>query len=305
MGSKSNRSWKFILVMLSICFSRFAKAATMKYNGRDSASLDDFLQNYSSEKFPTPRTGVQYVVSLPANFTGMGASFVRVRAKTFWERGFNSSSFHIPPGILPLPFAKRFDLVFQNLGKLSSRYYNLPNFTLITPVLGLVVYDRTHLSQRGTSSLGFSVKGNPILVHFPRISPPEDRNLTMQCVRFGADETVELGNVTAANGCVARAHGHFAIVVPSPSPSPSPPRTAEERLLKWWVVAFLAGFLGLVVLLLVAAATCKFVKRKKIGKMERESEISEALGTMWIGRSKMPSATGMRTQPALEDDYVP
>ena len=106
MGSKSNRSWKFILVMLSICFSRFAKAATMKYNGRDSASLDDFLQNYASEKFPTPRTGVQYVVSLPANFTGMGASFVRVRAKSFWERRFNSNSFHIPLG---MPFAKKFD----------------------------------------------------------------------------------------------------------------------------------------------------------------------------------------------------
>jgi hypothetical protein len=39
--------------------------------------------------------------------------------------------------------------------------------------------------------------------------------------------------------------------------------------------------------------------------MEAESENGVALDTTSIGRSKIPSSSMVRTQPTLEQDYVP
>ena len=40
-------------------------------------------------------------------------------------------------------------------------------------------------------------------------------------------------------------------------------------------------------------------------EMERESENSEALNSILIGISRVPTATLIRTQPVLENAYVP
>ncbi|KAA8516131.1 hypothetical protein F0562_019310 [Nyssa sinensis] len=228
----------------------------------------------------------------------------RLRSGSFWARGANfSSSFHIPPRIIPMPFVKRLALVYQNLGNWSSYYYNVPNYTFVTPVVGFRTYDASNSSARGSTMLKLSIRGDPILVRFPHIDAPRGKNVTMKCVRFGIDGLVEFSNMTISNVCIARDQGHFTIVVPSGQAKMVPPR--KKKLWKLWVIGFVVGVIGLVLVVLVGVLIYKLVRMKRIGEMEKQSERSEALETMWVGMSKMPSATGIRTQPMLENDYLP
>ncbi|PSS24251.1 Lipoprotein signal peptidase [Actinidia chinensis var. chinensis] len=289
MGSKT------IIILVILFVSRFARAM------KDPDSLDDFFRDYACAKVSRPKTGILYNISMPANFSGIEIMFIRTKTRNFWRRGANFSTFQIPPGILPMPFVKRFDLMYQNLGNWSSYYYNVPNYTLVTPIVGLLFYNATNSSTRN-SKLSPVVNKDPILVHFPQISVSENhKNVSFQCARFGANGSVELTNMTLENACVTRDQGHFSIVVPSPPPAAK----KREKFWKWWVVGFGVGIVGLVLVAFLGVVMCKFVKRKRIGQMERQSERSETLDTIWVGMSKMPSATGIRTQPVLESDYVP
>ncbi|CAL5331766.1 unnamed protein product [Camellia sinensis] len=309
MGSKT--IWHIICLMF--CLSQpyqspFVQGMIMNMNnnGYDPVLLDDFVADYASNKVLRPRTGILYNISLPANFTGMEVSFVRVRARNFYLNGANFSSFHFPPRILPMPFMRRFYLIYQNFGNWSSYYYNVPNYTLITPVVGFMIYNAINSTTRRNATLSFYTENDPILVHFPRVSLPKDPNVTVesQCVRFFPNGSVEFSNTTMSNGCIAQGEGHFSIVIPS-LPVPSSPSKKKDRLWKWWVIGFGVGIVGLVLATLMMVLMYKFAKRKKIKHMERQSERSEALDTTWVGRSKMPSATGIRTQPVIENDYVP
>lgn len=49
----------------------------------------------------------------------------------------------------------------------------------------------------------------------------------------------------------------------------------------------------------------KKVRRRKMKGMEEEPERSEGLECVWIGRSRMPFASAIRTQPVLESSYLP
>ncbi|GFY97403.1 hypothetical protein Acr_11g0017090 [Actinidia rufa] len=287
MGSKT------IIILVILFISRFARALN------DPDSLDDFLSDYAYTKVSRPKTGILYNISAPANFSGIEVMFIRFRTRRFWLRGMNFSTFQIPPRILPMPFVKRFYVMYQNLGNWSSYYYNVPNYTLVTPIVGLLFYNATNSITRN-SKLSLRVNKDPILVYFPQIFVLEDhKNVSLQCARFGANGSVELTNMTLENACVAGDQGHFSIVMPM--------ATAKkmERFWKWWVVGFGVGIVGLILVAFVGVVMYKFVKRKRIGQMERQSERNEALDTTWVGMSKMPSATGIRTQPVLENDYVP
>ncbi|KAL6982030.1 hypothetical protein U1Q18_023647 [Sarracenia purpurea var. burkii] len=270
----------------------------------DANSLDDFFRDYVDKNTPRfPRTRILYNITVPANFTAMEVSVLRLRAMNFWHRGANISFFQIPPRILPVPFVRRFDLIYLNLGNWSSYYYNVPNYTLVAPVVGILFYNATN-PKLGNVKLNLWVNKDPILVHFPHIVlSDDDNNMTMQCVRFDPNGSVELTNTTVPGTCIARNYGHFSIVVPSLSSAVvSAPSKKKDRCWKWWVVGFGVGVVGLV---LVWVVICKFVKWRRIGKMQRQSERGEALGSTWVGRSKMPSATWIRTQPVLENDYAP
>ncbi|KAK2983872.1 hypothetical protein RJ640_003923 [Escallonia rubra] len=299
MGSK--RSWFIICLTLYISLSHFVQGSAMN-NYYNPDLLDDFVHEYAQKSLLRHRTGTLYNVSLPGNFSGMEASTVRVRSGSFWNRGANFSFFHIPSRAMPMPFVKRVDIVYQNLGNWSSRYYVVPNYTLVTPVVGFLIYDALNSSENGVGMVNLSVTGDPILVRFPQISlPGEERNATRQCVRFDQNGTVEFSDMTMPNLCVTRGQGHFSIVVPTTSKK----RKKRERLWKWWVIGFGVGVVGLVLLGLVVVLIRKLIRVKRIAKMERQSEKSEVLDTVWIGESRMPSASGIRTQPVLENDYHP
>ncbi|PPD98700.1 hypothetical protein GOBAR_DD04284 [Gossypium barbadense] len=100
------------------------------------------------------------------------------------------------------------------------------------------------------------------------------------------------------NVCVTRTPGSFSVAASSMAKK-------KRRIWKWWVIGFVAGGVGVVVLVLAGVAIVNTWKRKKIKTMEKESETGMTLDTVWVGGDKMPSASMIRTEPKLEHDYVP
>ncbi|KAL3622194.1 hypothetical protein CASFOL_033605 [Castilleja foliolosa] len=262
-------------------------------------SLNSFLYNYAfSNIVPRPRTGQLYNVSLPANFSGIEISIIRLRTHSLWQNGLNLSTFQVPPRALPLPFTNRVDFLYQNLGNWSTFYYNVPNYTFVAPVIGLLSYDANISStRRGLIELNLT-RDDPIIVRFKNLVLGGDGR--MKCVRFGTNETLEFTELTLGRSCVGRGDGHFSVVVPRKN------EENRESKFKWWIVGIaIGGFVGVILVILIGVYVYKFIKWKKVWKMEKHSGESEGLSTVWIGNSKMPTASGIRTQPSFGDSYVP
>ncbi|CAN4108366.1 unnamed protein product [Withania somnifera] len=307
MGSNNNichviplMSWLLLLLTLNV--------AQGSSHMLDRESLDSFIHEYAINNMTIRHTGKLYDIPLPTKFSGMQVSIVRFRSASFWRRGANFSFFKIPQRVLPWPFVRRFDIIYENLGNLSSKYYDVENYTFVTPVIGFLAYDATRSREENDKMVELHTMGNNILVHFPHKSLPQDdnKNVSMTCVRFVTNGTIEFSNVTKSNTCISRGQGHFAIVVPALKPEEEEEKKkGGEWKWKWWVIGFGVGIVGLVMLIVMGTLLCKCVRLKKIGNMERQSEKSEALDTVWVGNSRMPCASGIRTQPVIENSYVP
>ncbi|KAJ7951254.1 DUF1191 domain-containing protein [Quillaja saponaria] len=290
MGFCKGWNFKWVIFYFSLLLMEAVKGSY------DPESLGVFFHDHANKELEKPRTGTLYNISLPANFSGMEVSVVRIRSGTFWARGVNFSFFNIPPRIVPDPYAKRLAIVYENLGNWSSYYYNVTGYSLVAPVVGFMVYDSSNSSAVGIQKLNFTIRGDPITVRFPQVEL-KGKNVTAKCVKFGAGGTVKLKNMTKPNVCTTEGQGHFTIVIPSPP--------KKERCILWWIFGFGIGLLGLILLSLVLLGIITFVRRIRIEKMERKSEKGVAFDTFWIGGSKMPSASMIRTQPTLENDYNP
>ncbi|KAK6918277.1 Protein of unknown function DUF1191 [Dillenia turbinata] len=299
MLMESKRGLYFIWVFINFSIlSSFSQA-------QPSVSLDDFIKDYAFKTSqPKPKTGALYTVTLPSNFSGIEASIARFRSASFWQRGANFSTFYIPPRVLAMPFAKRIAIVYKNLGNLSSEYYNVPNYTLVSPVLGFRVYDASSSNPTTPGrNLNVSIRGDPIMVRFPLVPVLEDQNVTKSCVRFGHNGLVEeFSNFVVPNLCVTRQQGHYTIVVPYVKNEENEDFFKKR---KWWVIGIGIG-VGLILLILVGSWVYKMMVARRIRRMERESEKEVAIDSIWIrSTSKMPSATVIRTQPEIENEYVP
>jgi hypothetical protein len=284
-------SWYTIVwVMFAFSLPSFAQGS----NDYDIESLNAFIHDHADKALLKPRTGTLYNISLPANFSGMEVSVVRLRTGEFWAKGANFSFFHIPPRIQPMPPVRRLSILYQNLGNWSSYYYNVPGYRLVAPVVGFMAYDSSNSSTVGNRTVDFSIMGDPISVHFLHSNVPAEgeNDVTPQCVKFGADGSFKLQDMNESYACITQGEGRFSVVVPD----------KQDGLEKFW--AF--GFVGLVLLLLVMAAIAILLRRKKkMRKMEEQAERGVAFDTFWVGGSKIPSASMVRTQPALENRYVP
>ncbi|KAF5776110.1 hypothetical protein HanXRQr2_Chr13g0619641 [Helianthus annuus] len=261
--------------------------------------LDDMFEEYALNSLPTrPQTGVLYNASssLPSNFTGVQLSMVRLRWDSFWRKGANYSGFLMPPRIFAYPFFTRLDIVYSNLGNQSSFYYNVPNHTLVAPVVGFNIYASGNLTK-----LNLTLFGGPILVEFP--VPQHEK---AKCVMFYSNGTYEMSNMTTQeNMCSVRDQGHFSMVVPQVPSIPIPEKKDRGKLWKWWVFGFAVGVLGLLLVGFIVFVLIRIFRMTSIAKMEKEAEKNEVLGTTNVGQSKMPLATVVRTQPTIENDYVP
>ncbi|XWS35855.1 hypothetical protein CRYUN_Cryun20dG0032600 [Craigia yunnanensis] len=264
----------------------------------DPEALDALFRYFANQTLAKHRTGTLKRVPLPSNFSGMEVSVVRLRSGSLWGRGTNFSFIKIPPRVKTLPYVQRLAIVYDNLGEWSSKYYQVPGYSLVSPVVGFNFYDYSSLTTLNNEKLTLSTTSEPISIHFPYVEA-EYKNVTeLICVKFGAGGSVDFNNMTERNVCVTEKAGHFSVVVSSIPEE-------KERIWKWWVIGFVAGTIGLVMLILVGVIIFGIGRRMKIKTMEKQSDTAVALDTFWVGGNKMPSASMIRTQPVLEHDYVP
>ncbi|PIA49175.1 hypothetical protein AQUCO_01300202v1 [Aquilegia coerulea] len=292
MGFQIN--WYTILLIFFVLYSLGESMNTSR------SSLDILLKEYAYKSII--QTGILYNATLPSNLSGMEVSVIRLRTRSFWTMGENFSEFHLPQRILPVPFVNRVDIVYQNLGNWSSTYYSVPGYSMVTPVVGFMVYNATDTTSDNISKLNISVMDKPISIQFPQLLLPQGSNLsTVKCVRFVEDGSTELSDMALdSRVCTTHDQGHFSVVVPMPKKAKT-----KERLWKWLVVGFALGFAGLVLFGLIGFSVFKCVKKKRLAKMEKQADEGVSFENIWIGMSRMPSASVTRTQPVLEHNEVP
>ncbi|XP_048141219.1 uncharacterized protein LOC115740847 [Rhodamnia argentea] len=218
-----------------------------------------------------PHTGALYKALLPANLSGMEVSVIRLRSRTLWREGTNFSGFTIPPRTLPVPRVKRLAIVYQNLGNWSSQYYSVP----------------------GIIKLGLNTSGDPISIRFHALADPRGKTSTGKCAAFYANGTVHFSTMGSAYTCYARDQGRFSIILPS--------ETRKRKPGNCWVIGLVLGFVGMALMCYVGFVLRRMSRLKKVQVMERRADEGELFKTIWVGGSKMPSATVTRTPPVLEN----
>ncbi|KAK4773088.1 hypothetical protein SAY87_028107 [Trapa incisa] len=287
-------------------------------------ALDMMIQDYAYRAFILPRTGVPYDGTMPSNLTGIQISAMRLRTGSLRFRGIQSyKEFQIPKGIMEDSYVERLILVYQNLGNWSTKYYPLPGYTHLTPVLGLLAYDAANLSAMNLPELKIKATGNPILIHFGD-TKPVPAGSSPKCVWINLNGWVNFSRPISGNTCSTVDQGHFSMVVESVSPAPGPASTSEgdggasanprpvimgksegNKRKVWIIVGSVVGGIALLVLFasLILWAQ-KFNQRQKMQQMERAAEVGEALHLASIGNVKTPAAMVTRTRPVLETEYV-
>ncbi|KAL3653238.1 hypothetical protein CASFOL_002919 [Castilleja foliolosa] len=277
--------------------------------------LDSLLQDYAFRAFVRPRTGIVYDGNVPSNLTGVRVAALRLRSGSLRRKGFSGyKEFNIPVGVVEQPYVERLVLVYHNLGNWSTLYYPLPGYTFLTPVLGLLAYDAADLSAVNLSELDIRASGEPISIGFDNVESGPDGPPV--CVHFDLDGSVEFSNVVRGNTCEQTNQGHFAIAVQSlvaPSPAPSGggggPTGGGKGRRGYWVWIIVGSIVGCVALLVLLGLVFRCVRkcrhRKKIRRMEEEAESGVSLPMTSLGYTKAPVATGTRTRPVLENEFVP
>lgn len=287
----SNAVWCLSCLFLCLqCFSSFVLSS----NPIDS--LDVLIHDHALNALVNqrPRTGALYNASLPASLAGMKLSVVRLRSKTLWRKGANFSNFHIPPKTLPVPYVKRVLIVCHDLGNWSSEYFNLSGYSLLTSVVGFMVYDSSskHLNIKNLTRLDLNnTMGQPISIEFKNVSSGMQGKT--KCATFDGKGKVFLSGMEFPNVCYTRNQGHFSVMVPY-----------KRKMKTWgfWLIGFGVGVLGLAAAGLVGNFLHGIVKAKKNCEMEKEAEDGEFMESIWIyNSSKMPRAMVTRTHPVIDN----
>ncbi|KAI4318909.1 hypothetical protein MLD38_032564 [Melastoma candidum] len=289
--------------------------------GTSAGALDVLLQDYAFRAFVRPKTGLAYVGTVPANLTGISVSAMRLRSGSLRMRGVKGyNEFDLPRGVAVSPYVERLVLVYEDLGNWSSVYYQLPGYTYLTPVLGLLAYDASNLSATNLPKLELSTTGDPITIRFTMgKSPP--MGSAAKCVSINSLGSVNMSDPISNNQCGSSSTGHFAIAVESIAPSHAPsypinplaggvvPQNRKRRNSSgkmWIIIVSAAGGLALFMLVVSLALWAgKLKRRKEVERMEKEAESGEQLQMTSVGDTKAPAATVTRTQPRLEGEYGP
>ncbi|CAK8560744.1 unnamed protein product [Lathyrus sativus] len=282
--------WQVIWLVISIIM--FLSSLVQTLQTYDHESLEDFFCKQVNKDIENPKTGIFYNTSLPSNYTGMKVRAIRLRTSSFYIRGLNYSIFKFPPHVVPQPNRKRMVILYENFGNWSSHYFNVPtDYTMVAPIFGFVAYTSSENAFIVKEKMSFVIHGKPILIHFHHVRL-HDKNDTPICVKFLDDGILEFHNMSKPYVCEAYGTGHYTLVVPSPFPSPL---YNKNIFTIWWIL----GFVGLVLLVLVLVTLTEVAKKRKIKKLEKNSENGEAFDTFWIGETKMPLGSMIRTQPVL------
>lgn len=276
----------------------FALSVDSLHN-HNADSLDAFLQDsaFKSLVQHRPQTGALYRAFLPANLSGMEASIVRLRSRRLWNVGANFSNFQIPSRTRTMPHVKRLAIVYQDLGNWSDHYYSVPGYSMVTSVVGFMIFNASNASARSLKRISLDTRGRSIVIHFPDLTFPESMNSGAKCVAFSEHGTFHLSEMNQFNVCYSQDQGHFSIVVPMERKGQG---NTKQRLFYLWIIGFMLGLGGLALVGYFGLVSKKLLKTQKIQVMERQSDEDLVLETVWVGRSKMPAATVTRTQPTIE-----
>ncbi|QCD77933.1 uncharacterized protein LOC114186993 isoform X2 [Vigna unguiculata] len=281
-----------------------------------SRTLDAILQDCAFKAFLRPKTGVPYDAQVPRNLTGIRVSAMRLRSGSLRTRGVERyKEFQIPIGVFEQPYVERLVLVYHNLGNWSEKFYPLPGYSYLAPVLGLMSYSGATLNASELPELEIRASDNPILIKFPHVKPPPSGSVP-KCVFFDLHGSVQFDILVHGNVCSTVQQGHFSIVVESNAPSPAPAAVAvaadvgkggsKNKHRVWIIVASFLGGCVLVILLSLLIVKVRRTKQgMKIQQLEWVAESNETLHMASIGGTKAPLAVGTRTRPTIENDYVP
>lgn len=299
-----------VMMLLLICFLWLPGYRAQLPNS--AHELDVLLQDYAYRALVRPRTGLPYDGAVPSDLDGIKIAALRLRSGSLRRKGVAMyKEFQIPVGVIEQPYVERLVLVYQNLGNWSQRYYSLDGYTYLAPVLGLLAYNASNLSATNLPLLDIRASGNPITIKFSDVKLAPDGYVAM-CVWFDLQGNPNFSNLASGNECSTIQQGHFAIVVNStalpPAPVSPPPRERrKKKTSKVWIIvgSVLGGLLLLVLLSFLVLWVHKLKERKKMQQMERAAEVGEALQMASVGEMKAPAAMVTRTQPTLENEYVP
>ncbi|CAI9094233.1 OLC1v1029934C1 [Oldenlandia corymbosa var. corymbosa] len=206
--------------------------------------------------------------------------------------GANLTNVSIPPRSLPVPYVRRLLIVYHDLGNWSSIYNDVPGYTLLTSVIGIMIYNASNMNSTKLTKLDLKATEKPILIQFNSSITPSGSNPRAKCTTFDAYGRVTMSEMSLPNVCQTRTLGYFSIETPS----------KQRKVWIFWVLGFVLGFLCLVfVVLLIGTILLRALTVKRTNDMEREADEGEVLHTFWVNSSKMPRATITRTHPDLEN----
>ncbi|CAJ1960641.1 unnamed protein product [Sphenostylis stenocarpa] len=300
-------------LLLSLSFSSSQLSPDTEISSR---TLDAILQDCAFKAFFRPKTGVPYDVQVPRSLTGIRVSAMRLRSGSLRTRGVERyKEFQIPIGVVEQPYVERLVLVYHNLGNWSEKFYPLPGYSYLAPVLGLMTYSGANLLASELPELDIRASDKPILIKFPHVKPSPSGSVP-KCVYFDLHGSVQFDILSHGNVCSTVQQGHFSIVVESNAPSPAPAAVAvaadvgkggtRSKYMVWIIVAsFVGGCLLLVMLSLLIAKVRRTKQGMKIQQLEWAAESNETLHMASIGGTKAPLAVGTRTRPTIENDYIP
>ena len=307
-----------LFLLLLCCFFSLPR---LRAQSSAQEALDVLIQDYAYRAFVRPRTGIPFDGIPPSNLSGVHISAMRLRSGSLRTRGVEGfKEFTIYPGVIEQPYVERLVLVYQNLGNWSARYYPLPGYVYLAPVLGLLAYDASNLSAKHLTELDILASGQPISVEFSDVKSAPPGSLP-KCVWFDLHGVVNFSNVVSGNRCSTVRQGHFSIVVKSTAPPPAPvspkpsttppgPKHKDKEKKKdssvWIIVGSVVGGLLLLSLLgILILWLRRYQQKKRMQKMEKAAEVGEALHMATVGSTKAPAAMVTRTQPTLETEYMP
>lgn len=305
------------LLLLSLPFSN-ASQLPPDAGIISSRTLDALLQDVAFKAFSLrPKTGVPYDAKVPKNLAGVRVSAMRLRSGSLRTRGVQSyNEFQIPIGVVEQPYVERLVLVYHNLGNWSEKFYPLPGYSFLAPVLGLLSYSGSNLSASELPELDIRASDKPILIKFTDVKSAPSGSVP-KCVYFDLHGSVQFDILLHGNVCSTVQQGHFSIVVESNiAPSPEPAAVAfaaavggsggKKKSKVWIIVASCVGGCLLLVILGLSVARVRRIKRgMKIQELELAAESNETLQMASIGGTKAPLAVGTRTRPTIENDYIP
>ncbi|KAM0950181.1 hypothetical protein DsansV1_C04g0038711 [Dioscorea sansibarensis] len=280
---------------------------------KDPQDVDKIIRDYAIGSFGhRRRTAMLYTVPMPPSLSSVSTHIVRYRSGSLWKHGAKIKEFLIQPGAVLHPHSKRVVVIHENFGNLSSTCFNHMNvhgYQLVSPVLGLLIYNASKVSRRisNESLIEMMITKKPIRIDFSSVMKFQGPQTL--CVLLGLDGKLSVLNKVPHNVCVAWRQGHFALVVPKSEVEDGGTNGGGiVKLSKWRLVmvcSATAVFAGVLMVLIIIAVVSMRKRRFLVTEMERRAYEDEALQVSMVDHVRAPTATVSRTSPVIEADYEP